>query len=257
MYSEILYRVEGPIARVTLNRPERRNPLGPTALGELVHAFAAAKADPAVRVIVITGAGKVFSAGGDLAAFAGRPGEAPAIPPSSFVELTLAMARLGKPTIAQVNGHALAGGCGLVCACDLVLASNEAQLGMPEINVGLWPMMISATIVRNVARKRVLELMLTGERISAVEAERIGLITHAVPPPELPHRTDELARTIAGKSPKVIALGLAAFYETQDLELEPALNTLRDRLMEVLATEDAREGLAAFLEKRPPVWKGR
>src|SRR5690242_18511675 len=124
MYTEILYSVDGATARITLNRPERRNPLGPNALGELMHALQTARDDAQVRVIVITGAGKVFSAGGDLAAFAGRATEARAIPPSSFVELTLAMSRLSKPVIAQVNGHALAGGCGLVAACHIALASS-------------------------------------------------------------------------------------------------------------------------------------
>ncbi len=258
MYSEILYQVNGAVARLTLNRPERRNPLGPTTLGEIVHALAAARADDNVRVVVITGAGKVFSAGGDLAAFAGRAaGEAPTIAPASFVELNLAMAQLGKPTIAMVNGHAMAGGLGLVVACDVAVAAEEAELALPEINVGLWPMMISAHIFRNVTRKRGLELMLTGDRIPAKEAAAIGLITRTVPRADLEASVDALAQKLAGKSPKVMQLGLQAFYATQDMELEPALVYLRDQLAAVLATEDAREGLMAFLEKRAPQWKGR
>jgi enoyl-CoA hydratase/carnithine racemase len=261
-YAEILYETRGPIARITLNRPDKRNPLGPTTIGELLHALERARADEAVRVIVLTGAGKVFSAGGDLSTMGGggTPLQATGgavTRPGTFVDLNLALTRVGKPTIAMVNGHALAGGLGLVVACDVAIASDEAQLGTPEINVGLWPMMIMATIFRNVPRKRGLELMMTGDKISATEAERIGLITRAVPRERLEAEVEALAAKLAGKSPAVMRLGLEAFYATQDLELEPALRHLERQLMAVLATEDAREGLMAFLEKRAPQWKGK
>jgi enoyl-CoA hydratase/carnithine racemase len=258
MYSEILYDAAGAVARLTLNRPEKRNPLGPTTLGELLHALERAKADPAVRVIVFTGAGKGFSAGGDLSAFAGRSaaGETE-IKPASFVDLNLALTRAGKPTIAMVNGHAMAGGLGLVVACDIAIAAEEAEFALPEINVGLWPMMISANIFRNVSRKRGLELMLTGDRIPAAEAVRIGLITRAVPRERLEEEVAALCAKLAEKSPLTLKLGLEAFYATQDMDLEPALLHLQKQLLAVLGTEDAREGLLAFLEKRPPVWKGK
>jgi len=264
-YSEILYEVRGAIARVTLNRPEKRNPLGPTTIGELLHALEAAKSDDAVRVIVLTGSGKVFSAGGDLGSMAstgsgGTPLQATggaATRPGTFVDLNLALTRVGKPTIAMVNGHALAGGLGLVVACDAAIAADDAQLGTPEINVGLWPMMIMATIFRNVPRKRGLELIMTGDKISAAEAERIGLITRAVPRDKLESEVDALAQKLASKSPAILKLGLEAFYRVQDLELEPALLHLQQQLVAVLGTEDAREGLTAFLEKRAPSWKGR
>jgi enoyl-CoA hydratase len=261
-YSEITYEVRGPIARVTLNRPEKRNPLGPTTIGELLHALDAAKTDEAVRVIVLTGAGKVFSAGGDLSSMGGggTPLQATAgttTRPGTFVDLNLALTQVGKPTIAMVNGHALAGGLGLVVACDVAIAADDAQLGTPEINVGLWPMMIMATIFRNVPRKRGLELIMTGDKISAAEAASMGLITRAVPKAELEAEVDKLAQKLAQKSPAVMKLGLEAFYRTQDLELAPALEYLQGQLIAVLGTEDAREGLTAFLEKRAPVWKGK
>ncbi|HZS36809.1 MAG TPA: enoyl-CoA hydratase-related protein [Polyangia bacterium] len=261
-YSEILYEVRGAIARVTLNRPEKRNPLGPTTIGELLHALEAARADEAVRVIVLTGAGKVFSAGGDLSSMGsgGTPLQATggaATRPGTFVDLNLALTRVGKPTIAMVNGHALAGGLGLVVACDVAIAADDAQLGTPEINVGLWPMMIMATIFRNVPRKRGLELVMTGDKISAGEAASMGLITRAVPREKLEAEVDALAQKLASKSPAVMRLGLEAFYRVQDLELEPALRHLEQQLVAVLSTEDAREGLTAFLEKRAPSWKGR
>jgi len=261
-YSEILYDVQGATARITLNRPDKRNPLGPTTIGELLHALDRAKEDAAVRVIVLTGAGKVFSAGGDLSSMGsgGTPLQATgsaSTKPGTFVDLNLALTRVGKPTIAMVNGHALAGGLGLVVACDVAIAADEAQLGTPEINVGLWPMMIMATIFRNVPRKRGLELIMTGDKISAAQAAEMGLITRAVPRDRLQAEVDALAEKLAGKSPAVMGLGLEAFYKVQDLELEPALQYLQGQLVAVLGTEDAREGLMAFLEKRAPVWKGR
>jgi enoyl-CoA hydratase/carnithine racemase len=261
-YSEILYEVQGATARITLNRPEKRNPLGPTTIGELLHALDCAKDDAAVRVIVLTGAGKVFSAGGDLSSMGsgGTPLQASgsaSTKPGTFVDLNLALTRVGKPTIAMVNGHALAGGLGLVVACDVAIAADDAQLGTPEINVGLWPMMIMATIFRNVPRKRGLELIMTGDKISAAQAAELGLITRAVPRDRLQAEVDALAEKLAGKSPVVMRMGLEAFYRVQDLELEPALQYLQGQLVAVLGTEDAREGLMAFLEKRAPQWKGR
>lgn len=261
-YSEILYEVRGPVARITLNRPEKRNPLGPTTIGELLHALDGAKSDESVRVIVLTGAGKVFSAGGDLSSMGsgGTPLQSSgsgSTKAGTFVDLNLALTRVGKPTIAMVNGHALAGGLGLVVACDVAIAAEDAQLGTPEINVGLWPMMIMATIFRNVPRKRGLELIMTGDKISAAQAAELGLVTRAVPREQLETEVEALAQKLAAKSPVVMKLGLEAFYRVQDLELEPALQYLQGQLMAVLATEDAREGLMAFLEKRAPLWKGK
>jgi enoyl-CoA hydratase/carnithine racemase len=244
------------VARVTLNRPDKRNPIGPATCGELVHAFAALRDDPAVRVIILTGAGAVFSAGGDLSAMAGGGGGGE-VPPASLVELFTTMHALGKPILAMVNGPALAGGLGLMVACDLVIAADTATFGTTEIAVGLWPMMITAELVRNLGRKRTLELMLTGAKIDAAEARAVGLVNRVVPSAELEAATTALATELAARSPAAIALGLRAFYRSADLDHEPALRYLEGELAKVLALEDAREGIAAFLGKRPPVWKGR
>jgi enoyl-CoA hydratase/carnithine racemase len=256
-YVTIAFAIEGPVLRLTLNRPDKRNPIGPQTCGELVHALARASADPAVRVLVLTGAGAAFSAGGDLSQMAGGAAAESAIRPASLVDLLTAMHELGKPIIAMVNGHALAGGLGLVVACDLALASDRATFGTTEIKVGLWPMMISAEIARSIGRKNALELMLTGKRIGAGEALVMGLVNRVVPADALEAETMALAGQLAELSPATLALGLRSFYRSQDMELGDALRFLEGELGKVLALEDAREGLAAFLGKRKPVWKGR
>jgi enoyl-CoA hydratase len=217
--------------------------------------LAALGADPAVRVVVLTGAGPAFSAGGDLSAMGGGGGGG--VPPASLVDLLTAMHRLGKPIVARVHGPALAGGLGLMVACDVVIASDAAVFGTTEIQVGLWPMMITAELVRNIGRKRTLEMMLTGRKLPAAEALAIGLVTEVVPAADLDARVDAVAAALADKSPAALRLGLTAFYASADLDHEPALRYLEGELAKVLALEDAAEGIAAFLGKRKPVWKGR
>lgn len=256
-YATITWSADGSIGRLTLARPDKRNPIGPATCGELVHALAAAAGDPAVRVVVLTGAGPVFSAGGDLAQMSGGKAAEGAVPPASLVDLFTAMHGLGKPIVAMVNGHALAGGLGLVVASDLAVASQEATFGTTEIRVGLWPMMVSAELARSIGRKRALDLMVTGRRIDAAEALAIGLVNRVVPRESLEAETMALAAEIAELSPATMALGLRAFYRAEDMELGPALRYLEGQLAAVLQLEDAREGLTAFLQKRKPIWTGR
>lgn len=248
---------QAPIARITLNRPEKRNPIGPATNGELVHALKSVREEPSLKVAVLTGAGKAFSAGGDLSMMSGSGGGESPIPPASLVDLLGTMHDLGKPIIGMANGHALAGGLGLLVACDLVVAAEEATFGTTEIKVGLWPMMITAEIARNIGRKRALEMMLTGRRLSAEEAERIGLVNRVAPADRLEEETMALAGDIADKSPATMALGLRSFYAVQDMGYEEALRHLESELGKVVALEDAAEGLSAFFQKRKPVWKGR
>ena len=249
---EIVVDDRGPVGRITLNRPDKRNPIGPATCGELVAALGTLKTNAAVRVVILTGAGSVFSAGGDLSAMQGAQG-----PTATLVELFTTMHELGKPIVAMVNGHALAGGLGLMVACDLVIASDSAQFGTTEIAVGLWPMMITAEITRSVGRKMTLEMMLTGRKLDAQQALAAGLVNRIVPAAELEAETMKLANEIAERSPAAIKLGLHAFYRSQDMELEPQLRYLQAELGRVLALEDAAEGIAAFLGKRKPIWKGR
>jgi len=249
--ADLLVDDAGPIARLTLNRPDKRNPLGPATCGMLVEAFAQLASRAEVRVVILTGAGTAFSAGGDLSAMQGSGG-----PTATFVELFETMHQLGKPIIAMVNGPALAGGMGLAVACDLVIAADTATFGTTEIAVGLWPMMITSEITRSVGRKRTLEMMLTGTKLSAAEALACGLITRVVPAAELEAATTKLASELAEKSPAAIRLGLQAFYASQDMEQGDQLRYLQGELGKVLALDDAREGITAFLGKRKPVWTG-
>jgi enoyl-CoA hydratase len=256
-YRTLLLDGAGPVARITLNRPEKRNPIGLDTCAELVHALGTLRDDAAVRVVVLTGAGNAFSAGGDLGSMQAPAAGASDIPPATLVDLLLCLHEVGKPVIAMVNGHALAGGLGLMVACDLVVAADTATFGTTEISVGLWPMMITAEITRNIGRKKTLEMMLTGRRYDAAEALAMGLVNQVVPAAELEVTTMKLAGELADKSPAAVALGLRAFYRSADMELDPALRFLQGELGKVLALEDAAEGISAFLQKRKPVWKGR
>jgi enoyl-CoA hydratase len=164
---------------------------------------------------------------------------------------------LGKPTVARVQGWAMAGGLGLALACDLVVASDRARFGAPEIDVGLWPYMITVPLVRSMPPKKALELMLTGRVVDAAEAERLGFVTRVVAHHELDTAVDELARTLAAKSPAAMRLGRGAFYAVWDMAAEDALAQLHAMLTVTAHTEDAAEGISAFLEKRQPRWTGR
>ncbi|CND84516.1 enoyl-CoA hydratase/carnithine racemase [Mycobacterium tuberculosis] len=264
MYETIIYAVDERIARITLNRPEARNALSDQMIDELLDAFDRAKTDSGVRVIVLTGAGdRAFCAGADLGGLGraqadGRPlADASAIRESAPFRLFTAFPRLGKPIIARLAGHAVAGGLGLAAACDLVIAADDVKLATPEVNVGLWPMMIMAIINRNVAPKHAFKLYYTGTRITAAEARDIGLVTEAVPRAELDARVDELARVIASKSPVGLSRGRDAFFAIEGRPLDDQVAHLLGELVTLTATEDAKEGITAFLENRPPDFQGR
>jgi enoyl-CoA hydratase/carnithine racemase len=258
-FESLLYDVADHVATITINRPERRNALSWTVMTELRGAFAEAKADPEVRAVVLTGAGdKAFSAGADLTGMAAGAG---------FVDLHDArgeLARLfrevwelGKPTVARVRGYSLAGGFGVALMCDLVIAADDAQFGTPEIDVGLWPMMITAPMLRSMPPKVALELMMTGRRVSAQEALDIGFVNRVVPVDELDDAVAAVTSVLAAKSPAVMKLGRDAFYAVLDQDAEHALRLLQAGLTLVTQTEDAAEGIQAFQEKRAPKWSGQ
>jgi enoyl-CoA hydratase/carnithine racemase len=257
--STVLYETLDGVATVTLNRPERRNALNTTLLGELLTALGAARDDPEVRVVILTGAGdKAFCAGADLGGIAAGAGPIELHEERRrFVEVFTLVTRMGKPVIGCINGHALAGGFGLALSCDMLVAADTATFGTPEINVGLWPMMIMAIIGRNLPPKRAMELYMTGERIDAQTALSWGLVNRVVPGAEVRGVTWELARGLTEKSPLLMRLGRDAYFAIADLDFESALNVLHSQLTVLTLSEDAAEGTRAFLEKRPPRFRGR
>ena len=257
--SEVLYAVEHGVARVTINRPDRRNAMSYGVMQGLRDAVAAAKADDSVRVLVLTGAGdRAFCAGADLGGIAENAGAAAAHDGRGLLaDLFRELWTLGKPTIARVRGYALAGGFGLALACDFVIAADDAQFGTPEVNVGLWPYMITVPLLRSMPPKKVLELQMTGRRVNAEEADRIGFVTRVVAVDELDTAVDELAGSLASKSPLVLRWGRDAFYRVLEMDADDALDYLQGMLTVHTQSEDAAEGVAAFAEKRTPEWKGR
>ena len=253
-------RLEGHVATVALNQPEKRNPLSAAMIRDLLAALDWTREEPEVRVVVLTGAGeKAFCSGADLgSSFDAGEGEIERHHGRrGIADLFSRMRELGKPIIGRINGHALAGGFGLACACDLLVASDAATFGTPEINVGVWPMMISAVLTRNLPRKMVLEMLLLGDRWTAEQMRERGLVTRVVPAADLDRTVGELAEHLAKKSPAVMRLGRDSFYAMEDMDFAAALEYLRGQLTLVTLTEDAREGIRAFFEKREPEFKGR
>lgn len=254
----VRYEVDRGRATIAIDDPEKRNPMSVETMRGLVDSTRAAVDDPNVRVIVYTGAGdRAFSAGGDLSgSFVDDPiglhrhrGD--------IAELFRLMWRGGKPTVARVNGHALAGGFGLAVACDITICVEDVKLGTTEVKVGLWPMMISAVLARVLPRKAALELMLTGRIIDPREALRLGAVSRVVERSELDDVVDEVVEALARLSPATLLLGKDSFDAMADSDLDAALDRLQGGLTEVALTDDAREGVMAFLEKRPPEWSGR
>jgi enoyl-CoA hydratase len=259
MAEELVYAVSEGVATVTLNRPDQRNALNAELLSALVEAMKTARDDDAVRAVVLTGAGeKVFCAGADLGGFAADvPLVEKHFASDLFLEFFRVMPRLGKPSLCAANGHVLAGGLGLALSCDLVIAKEGARFGTPEINVGAFPYMIMSIIYRNVPRKKVNEMILLGEQISAEQAVEYGLANKVVPADEFETAVEEWATKLASKSPVLMRLGHDAMYRQQDLALDDALEFLRSQLSLTFTTEDIQEGVQAFFEKREPEWKGR
>jgi enoyl-CoA hydratase/carnithine racemase len=255
---DVRYEVDGHVARVTIDRPQRRNAMSFDVMAGLRESLARAREDELVRVVVLTGEGdKAFCAGADLGGIAETGHSGAHDGRGVLADVFRDLWGLGKPTVARVRGYALAGGFGLALACDFVIAADDAVFGTPEIDVGLWPYMITVPLLRSMPPKKVLELMTTGRRVDAVEAERIGFVNLVVPVDELDAAVDELAATLGSKSPLVMRWGRDAFYRALDMAPNDALAYLQSMLTVTSYSEDTAEGIAAFTEKRDPEWKGR
>jgi methylglutaconyl-CoA hydratase len=253
MADELLVERRGPVLWLTLNRPDRHNAINGVMTAALLEALGAASVDAEIRAVVLTGAGeRTFCSGADLkeqsSMFASSGGSNP------IGNVLRAIQACGKLVIARLNGSALAGGLGLVAACDLAYAADHAKFGLPEVRVGVFPMMIATRLVHQIPERRFREMAYLGETIGADEAERYGLINHAVPGAEL----DALIQSVLGRlmlaAPGAISAGKKALSEMQDMPQAEKL-AFAERMIATLGdSSEAREGRAAFAEKRKPNW---
>ena len=247
------------ILTVTIDREAQRNTVNSAVNRGLLAALERARTDGQVRLVVLTGAGdRAFCAGGDLA---GLQPDAGAVAQhrdrALFAEVLTGLRRLPKPVVGRVNGHALAGGFGLALACDLLVAADHATFGTTEVRVGMWPYMITTVLTDHLGPKRTLELMLTGRRLTAAEASDWGLLNRVVPAADLDDAVAGLTGELLELSPVVLSLGKESFATAADMRRDEALAYLASQLSLHLQTDDVVEGISAFLEKRPPRWKGR
>ncbi len=255
----VLYALSDGVATITMNQPETRNALSAEMLAGLIAAFERARDEEDARCVVLASSHeKTFSSGANLSGFAAEmalvhkhfAGE-------RFVSLFKLIGELGKPTIVAARGHVLAGALGIALACDLIIASEQASFGTPEINIGAFPFMIMALIYRNVPRKKANELLLLGERWSAEQAHDAGIVNRVVPDAELDATVADWASKLAAKSPVIMRLGKQAMRRQLDMPLDDAFDYLRAQLSLAQSTEDIVEGVTAFFEKREPQWKGQ
>lgn len=254
-YETVLLDVSEYIGTITLNRPEQMNTFNSTLAREFVEALQEMEDNPEVRAIVVKGQGKAFCAGIDVKELEGKS----ALDYYRWVQLmeqmSLQIARMGKPVIASVQDIAVANGIGIVASADLAMAAEGARFGATAVNVGLFCMGPAVPLSRNLGKKKALELLLTGDMIDAREAHRIGLVNHVVPKDKLSEETLNLARKLAGKSPLAVQLGKRSYYQMMDLEYDKAFEMVNNHFALLCTSEDAHEGVAAFLEKRNPNWK--
>ena len=255
----VRYEVADGVATISLDDPSTKNSLSDPMLDGLIAAFERARDAGTVRCVVLASTDpKTFSSGGNLAAFAA---DVPLVHKHAGIErfprLFLLIGELGKPVVLRAQGHVLAGSLGLAPACDLIVAADTATFGTPEINIGAFPFMIMALIYRNVGRKKATEMLLLGERMDAAEAHRIGIVNRVVPEAELDSAIGEWTTKLASRSPLLMRLGKDAIHRQQDMPLEEALEFLRHNLTLAFSTDDLREGVTAFFEKRDPNWTGR
>ncbi|MBA4368944.1 MAG: enoyl-CoA hydratase [Desulfobacterium sp.] len=253
---DLLYKVNNNIAYFMINREKHRNSISAETVNLFLNYLDQAEEDQNVRVICVTGAGeKAFCSGADLGST--MSGENKVDPFHNYARLLKRLTGFPKPTVARINGYCLAGGTGFMLACDIVIARDDAKFGTPEVNVGLFPMMIGALIFRNVMRKKAMEMILLGEKLSAQEAMNMGLVTRIVPCERLDEEVDRVLQSLSLKSPIGMKIGKEAFHAMDMMPVEEALDYLCGKLKEVASTEDAVEGITAFIEKRKPVFKGK
>ncbi len=251
----LIYELKDRAAWLTINRPEKRNAISPEAMTLFSQGLDKAEQDEQVRAVVVTGAGdRAFCSGADLG---GDFGDAGTDVLAGYAALITRLATFPKPTVARINGHCLAGGTGFMLGCDIVIARDTARFGTPEVNVGLFPMMIGALIFRNVPRKKAMEMVLLGEKMTAVQALEMGLVTRVVPEETFEDEVASVVAQLVEKSPIGMKIGKTAFAAAESMPLGEAVKFLSGKLAEVAVTRDAAEGITAFIEKRKPNFTGR
>ncbi len=254
----MLYEVKDKVAWLTINREKQRNAISSKAVSLFLEYLDQAENDSDVNVVCVTGAGdRAFCSGADLSSAMTGDNEGAGQVFQKYADLLKRLAGFTKPTVAKVNGTCIAGGTGFMLACDIVVARDDAKFGTPEVNVGLFPMMIGALIFRNVLRKKAMEMVLLGKKLSAQQALEMGMITRAVSSDRLDTEVDEILNVLAAKSSIGMKIGKEAFFAMDDMPLEKAVDFLSEKLLEIASTQDAKEGITAFLEKRQPEFKGK
>lgn len=256
-YREITFAAEGPVARLTLNRPDKLNALSQRMIGEMIEALTGLSGDESIRVVIIDAAGKHFCAGHDLSEMVGRGIKAYKTIFDQCTRMMQLIHTLGQPVIAQVQGVATAAGCQLVAWCDLAVAEAGARFATPGVKIGLFCTTPMVAVARAIGRKAAMEMLLTGRFYPADEAKALGLINRVVPADRLAPETDALARQIAEASGLALAIGKQGFYATIDQPDEAAMHYAKHTIAMNLTAEDAQHGITAFLEKRKPEWKNR
>jgi enoyl-CoA hydratase/carnithine racemase len=256
-YESIQFETEGPIATVTLNRPQRRNALSLELMSEMIGCLNEIAGDRNVQVVLLRAAGKVFSSGHDLSEMVGRDINEYRRVFDVCTELMTRVQSIPQPVIAEVQGIATAAGCQLVATCDLAVASDQAAFATPGVKIGLFCTTPMVALSRAVGRKRALQMLLTGEMIDAPTAAEWGLINLVVPAAELEEQSRKLAMRIAEASSLTVALGKQAFYAQIDLDQPKAYAYAKEVMSINSLTADAQEGISAFLQKRRACWKGR
>jgi enoyl-CoA hydratase/carnithine racemase len=256
-YEHILVEAAGPIARITMNRPDKRNALSLAHMQELTECFKSIGEVREVQVVVLAGNGPAFCAGHDLSEMIGRDPETYRHIFDACCELMETVQSIPQPVIAQVHATATAAGCQLVATCDLVVASEEARFATPGVRIGLFCSTPMVALSRAVGQKKAMEMLLTGDFISAEEALAEGLVNRAVPAEELEAQTRKLAEKICEASPLVVGVGKQAFYRQVEMPVEQAYAYTKEVMSFNASFADAQEGMCAFLEKRKPEWKGR
>ncbi|HTD22442.1 MAG TPA: enoyl-CoA hydratase-related protein [Terriglobales bacterium] len=259
-FNTLLFNESAGVATITLNRPDKRNAISHELVDDLLLALDHAAQQESIHVVILTGAGKAFCSGmdlEDLKALATRSQAENVKDSETIARLCRSIYEFPKPTIAAVNGAAIAGGCGIATLCDFTLASHEARFGYTEVRIGFMPAIVSIFLIRQIGEKHARDLLLTGRILNADEAHRLGLVNDVVPPDQVMAFALQLARTLMENSPVSLRATKKLLSGYMHEELERQIHEAISHNAWIRTTEDFREGIAAFLEKRKPVWKGK